>query len=150
MTEEEEARRLAELFADNPAGLLKLLSDQLAVLKGQAQSFMGLATLTITVTGFSGHNMVRGGPVPTLAMIGGVAAVLAGILLTLRTLGRLRWVSQDLGDDLAATARRVIRRRDAEQRAIGLAGRFIVAGLAAYLVSVVMAALSAGERFGPP
>lgn len=147
---EEEARRLVKVFEGNPPGLLAFLSTQLSVLKTQAQMFMGLATITVTVTGFSGHNMVRGGVASTSAMVLGVGLVLAGIVLTLRALRQLRWVSQDLADDLVVTTLAVLRRRDHEQRALGNAGMLIAAGLGAYLVAVVLAAVAIGERYSPP
>ncbi len=147
---EEESRRLAALFRDNPVGLLNFLSAQLLVLKTQAQLFTGLSTITITVTGFSGHNMVRGGWASTAAMVVGMGLVLAGIVRTAQTLRHLRWVSQELHDDLAATALAVIRRRDEEQRALGAAGNLVVAGLAAYLLAVVLAAIAVGGHYSPP
>lgn len=150
MSADDEARRLAALFRDNPVGLLGFLSGQLAVLKTQAQVFTGLSTITITVTGFSGHNMVRGGLGSTTAMVVGMVLVLAGIVHTLRTLRQLRWVSQELSDDLEATARAVIARRDAEQAALGEAGALVVAGLGAYLVAVVLAAVAVGSHYAPP
>lgn len=147
---DDEATRLATLFRDNPAGLLAVLSSQLTVLKTQAQIFMGLAAITITVTGFSGHNMVRGGAASTGAMVVGIVLVLVGIWLTIGTLGNLRWVTQDLDDDLVKTARVVLARRDHEQRMLRHASRAVALGVSAYLVAVVLAALTAGERFGPP
>lgn len=150
LRQDDEARRLAVLFRDNPVALLQLLSTQLSVLKTQAQTFMGLSAVTITVTGFSGHNLVRGGTASTTMMFLGVGLVLGGIVLTLRTLSQLRWVTQDLDDDLARTARAVIERRDREQRSLGLAAALVAGGLGAYLVAVVLAALAAAERFGPP
>jgi hypothetical protein len=150
LTADEEARRLAPLFRDNPVGLMTFLSSQLAVLKTQAQVFTGLSTITITVTGFSGHNMVRGGLLSTAAMVLGMGLVLAGIAHTLRTLRKLRWVSQELDDDLLTTALAVITRRDEEQRALGRAGVLVVAGLASYLVAVVLAAIAMGGRYAPP
>lgn len=147
---QDEAARLAALYHDNPAGLLAVLSAQLTVLKTQAQMFMGLAAITITVTGFSGHNMVRGGAASTAAMVVGIVLVLLGIWLTIGTIGNLRWVTQDLSDDLVETARVILRRRDKEQRMLRHASRAVALGVSAYLVAVVLAAVTAGERFGPP
>ncbi len=140
----DEARRIAQLFAKEPLQLVSLLSGQLSVLKSQAHMLMGLAGLAITVTGFSGHHMVRGGVLSTAAMIGGISCILAAIIITLRAVIRLRWVTQDLGDDLERTARSVIARRDAQQRALTLAGGLVATGLCGYLLAVVLAALSAG------
>jgi hypothetical protein len=140
-----EAQRLCRLFEGEPTQLVIFLSGQLSVLKSQAQMIMGLSGLIVTVTGFSGHHMVRGGTASTAAMITGIVFVLLGVMITLRTLGKLRWVTQDLSEDLSMTAQAVILRRDAEQSALGRAGVLVGLGLAAYLVAVVLAALHNGQ-----
>ncbi len=141
----EEATRMVALFDDDPRGLVGLLSSQLSVVKSQAQILMGLCGLTITVTGFSGHHMVRAGPISSLSMVGGIVLILAAIVVTLRTLAKLRWVTQDLSDDLTATALTIIRRRNHEQRQLSFAGMLVAGGLAGYLFAVVAAALHNGS-----
>lgn len=61
-TIEDEAGHLVALFSTEPRSLVSLLSGQLSVLMSQAQMLMGLSGLVVTVTGFSGHDMVRAGP----------------------------------------------------------------------------------------
>ena len=70
----EQVRRLVALYEGAPRELVSLLAGQFAVLKQQAQSILGISGLCITVTGFSGHNMVRAGPIPTALMVGTGAA----------------------------------------------------------------------------
>ncbi len=144
MTLREEAERLVALFDGHPPQLVAFLSGQLSVLKQQGQTLLGLCGLTITVTGFSGHNMVRGGVVSVTAMGVGIALILVAAVIALRVLTRLRWVSQDLADSLVDTAEAVIVRRNAQQRALAIAGGLVAAGLAAYLVAVLLAAITAG------
>lgn len=48
----EEAKRLNQLFADQPIQLVQYLSHQIATVKTYAQVLIGLCGLTITVTGF--------------------------------------------------------------------------------------------------
>lgn len=147
---QEEARRLVEVFAGRPDLLVGFLSGQLTVVKTHAQMLMGLSGLVVTVTGFSGHNMVRGGLASTSAMAVGIVAILVAVVLTLRVSARLRWVSEDLGDDLVATAAAVIQRRDRQTRALRYAGVLVALGLGAYLASVLLAALAIGAQMGPP
>ncbi len=147
---EDEARRLTELYAGQPHALVGFLSGQLSVLKAQAQVLMGLSGLVITVTGFSGHNMVRGGTLPMVAMVTGIGFVLLAVIVTLRVMTRLRWVSQDLEDDLRVTTLAVLRRRNSEQRSLHYSGTLVAIGLAAYLLSVVLAALALGGGMSPP
>lgn len=146
----EEAARLVQVFAGKPDALVSFLSGQLGVVKTQAQMLLGLSGLVVTVTGFSGHNMVRGGLASTAAMIVGIGLVLVAVAITLRAAARLRWVSQDLREDLVQTATMVLRRRDQQTRALERAGVLVALGLGAYLLSVVLAALAIGGRMSPP
>ena len=140
----EEARRIAALFAGRDADLVGYLSNQIGTVKTYAQVLVGLCGLTITVTGFSGAHMIRAGSMSATLMVAGIALVLVGLGLCIRTITALRWVSQELRDDLLDTARVVILRRNRQQQMLAVAAVFVVAGLACYLGAVVVAALSAG------
>lgn len=144
MTPSEEAQRVVALFEKRPSDLVTFLSGQLAVLKSQASMLVGLCGLAVTVTGFSGAHMIRAGSVATLSMVVGIALIVVGLLVCLRTLTRLRWVTQDLTDDLVVTATTVITRRNTEQRNLLVSTTFIAGGLVAYLVAVVLAAWLVG------
>jgi len=141
ISEEEEARRLAALLAGQPFQLLTYLSNQLAVIKTQAQQLIGLCGITITVTGFSGAHMIKAGLVPSLLMVLGIALILVAAVMCLRTLTETRWVTQDLDDALEKTARAVIVRRNRLAHRLNIAGRFVALGLGAYLGAVATAAV---------
>jgi hypothetical protein len=142
----EEARRITALFAGRDAELVGHLSNQIGTVKTYAQVLVGLCGLTVTVTGFSGAHMIRAGSASASLMVAGIALVLVGLALCVRTITVLRWVTQDLRDDLLETARVVILRRNRQQRMLAVAAVFVVAGLACYLGAVVVAALSAGTN----
>jgi hypothetical protein len=149
MSERDEARRLIHALDSSVREVLALLSNQLGVLKSQAQALIGLSGLCITVTGFSGHNMVRAGLFSTVTMCAGIALILVGTILSLRVLGRVRWVTQDLVESLEDAATAVIERRNGQQRALLRAGYAVAIGLAFYVVAVMVAALS-GSPWSPP
>lgn len=144
----EEARRLHALFANQPAQLVQYLATQLATVKTYAQLIVGLCGLTITVTGFSGAHMIRSGSTAAMLMVSGIALVMVGLIVCIRTITALRWVSQDLSDDLIETATIVLARRDREQRLVSIAALFVAGGLACYLGAVSVAALVNGN-FAP-
>lgn len=137
----DEAERIRHLFAGQDAQFMMYLASQLTTLKTYAQVLVGLCGLTVTVTGFSGAHMIRAGSLSAVLMVSGIALVLVGLVLCLRTLTILRWVSQELRDDLVETAVVIIRRRNLQQRQVGIAGFFIAGGLAFYLAAVSAAAL---------
>lgn len=144
----EEARRLHTLFAPQPAQLVQYLGNQIATVKTYAQVLVGLCGLTITVTGFSGAHMIRSGSTAAVLMVAGIALVMLGLAMCLRTITALRWVSQELRDDLIETATIVIARRNQQQRAVSRAALCVGLGLACYLAAVSVAAL-VGGNFAP-
>lgn len=146
MTNDEEARRVCKVFEGNAPQLILFLTSQLATLKSQGQMLVGLCGLAITVTGFSGAHMIRAGSMAAASMVLGIALILIGLLQCLGVLIRLRWVSQDLVDDLTQTAAAVIARRNAEQRRLFVAAGFVASGLAGYLLAVVLAAWLVGAQ----
>lgn len=142
----DEARRLRALFTSRDADLVGHLSHQIATVKTYAQVLVGLCGLTVTVTGFSGAHMIRAGSLSAMLMVSGIALVLVGLVVCIRTITLLRWVSQELRDDLVATAVAVLQRRNHQQRMLSIAAVFVVAGLACYLGAVVVAALVGGQN----
>jgi len=142
----DEARRIRALYAGRDADLVAHLTAQIATVKTYAQVLVGLCGLTITVTGFSGAHMIRAGSLSASLMVAGIALVLVGLVLCIRTITLLRWVSQELRDDLLETAVAVIQRRNHQQRMISVAAVFVVAGLGCYLGAVVVAALANGSN----
>jgi hypothetical protein len=149
MSPEREADELARLFDGRTIELVGFLSGQLAVLKAQAQMYLGIAGVCITVTGFSGHNMVNAGPLSATSMIIGILLILGAIVVTLRVLSTIRWVTQELGGAPAELAARVIGRRNAQQRGLSVAGVLLGVGLFCYLIAVVLAAWSRAH-WSPP
>ena len=142
MPVDQEARRLAALLEGQPFQLLTYLSGQLSVLKTQAQMLLGLSSVAITVTGFSGAHMIRAGRPAALLMVVGIAFILAAATLCIRTMGVIRWVTQDLEDDLAVTAQVVLTRRNRQHARLQVASYLVAAGLASYLGAVALAAMT--------
>lgn len=137
----QESLNLLKLYKGQPHQLLTLLTTQLGVLKHQAQTFISLCGLAITVTGFSGAHMIRAGQLASFAMVTGIALILIAIFLCLRVLTNLRWVTQDVCEDLEETAYVVIKRRNEQQQKLLVVGTFVAFGLAFYLIAVMIAAL---------
>ena len=138
----DEARRLAAVFQGQPGPLINFLSGQLSVVKAQAHVLVGLCGLTITVTGFSGAHMIRSGTLAAWTMVVGIAFILVAAVMCLRVLTQLRWVSQDLADDLVDTTEAVLRRRNEQQGRVATAGALVTLGLGSYLFAVAAAAVS--------
>ncbi|MBM66183.1 MAG: hypothetical protein CMH55_08125 [Myxococcales bacterium] len=88
--------------------------------------------------------LFEGRPVALVTFLSGQLSVLksqAQMQLGLCGLGNIRWVTQDLSDDLSQTAQQVLQRRNQQQRQLVVSAVFVALGLTAYLGSVMLAAL---------
>lgn len=136
-----EAQHLCALFQDQPHHLIQILANQFSVLKGQAQILMGLCSLTITVTGFSGAHIIRAGTPAALSMVCGIGLILVAIFFCLSVLMRLQWVTQELRENYHQMVTTIIQRRNDQQHRLFIAGVFVALGLSAYLFAVILAAV---------
>lgn len=146
LSREESARRIVRYFDGQAAGLLNYLVNQVATVRQQAQTMLGLCGLIITVTGFSGPRMIESSRLSAWAMVTGIALTLVGAVLSLHVMIQVRWVSEELAKDTVTMVMRVFARRDRQNRQTIVAGFFVAAGLAAYLLSVAITAFASATN----
>lgn len=115
---------------------LSLVSAQLQVMQTRTQTLLGLATLCITVTGFSGPKIAASNPFSRATLAAGLFLTLVAVLLLLFNL-RVRWITQFAHPDPEARLAAIIAQRDQRTarflQQIGVLGL----GLACYVASVI-------------
>ena len=131
-----EARHLLRITGSlKPA--IDVLMAQFNVLQTRAQLLLSLATLTLTITGFSGPRIAAAGPFSRYALIAGLILVLVSVLLILWLGLRVRWVTQFRGQTDEELLVTIIDYRDTKTRSFGWQIGLLGAGLAAYVAGVV-------------
>ncbi|MEK7415035.1 MAG: hypothetical protein AAB263_17155 [Planctomycetota bacterium] len=134
-----EAERILNLYGGNPQGLakaLELLHSQFATMQARTQLLLTLATITMTITGFSGHQMAKSGFFASLAMAVGLICVLVSVLLMMASL-RVHWLSQFDEGDPVATVAAIISYRDSKTCRYRIQITLLASGLACYVAAVV-------------
>ncbi len=136
---DEEARHLLAVGA-GLQGAMNLLMQQFNVLQTRAQLLLTVATLALTITGFSGPRIAAAGDFQRYAMAGGLAFVLASMLLILGGSLRIKWVTQfrrpEGGDDAALLAQ-IVCHRDRKTRLFFVELCLLLTGLTAYVAAVI-------------
>ena len=89
-----ETANLIKVYGEKREALVSILAGQLAVLKQEAQVILGLCGLVITVTGFSGGNVIKAGSVSSAFLVTGIVFVMSAVSLAMYALGHIRWVTQ--------------------------------------------------------
>jgi len=136
MTPDEEAQSLLARYSDM-AACQQVISHQFDVLQARTQMMLTLATLTLTITGFSGPKIAASNPVSQYAMIMGLVFVLGSVVVTLGGTLRIRWLTQIGGDDADTGLREMILHRNRKTRLYRIELTLLVVGLACYVASVV-------------
>ena len=131
-----EARELLALHGggrDALARAFDLLSRQFLVIQHRSQLLLTLATITLTITGFSGPKMAESGPAARIGLVAGLIFVLLAIVLLLANL-RIRWLTHFIGPDPQRSLVEVLRYRNAKT--------------SWYLVQIVLLAIGLGCYVG--
>ena len=131
-----EARHLLRITGSlKPA--IDVLMSQFTVLQTRAQLLLSLATLTLTITGFSGPRIAAAGAFCRYALTTGLVLVLISVLLILGQGLRVRWVTPFRGQTDEELLVTIIGYRDTKTRSFGWQIGLLGAGLAAYVAGVI-------------
>ena len=136
---EEEATRLLGLFngENRLVQTMEFLRHHFDVIQARSQLLLTLATLALTITGFSGPKIAQTNLFARYSMALGIVFVLSAVVILLLGGLRIRWTTQFLGDDARETLIRIIRYRNHKTRLYFVELGLLVIGLTAYVASVV-------------
>ncbi|HAT09594.1 MAG TPA: hypothetical protein DCS97_03160 [Planctomycetes bacterium] len=131
-----EAERLLALHHGDAARTYDVVRQQFAVLQSRSQLLLTLATITLTITGFSGPQIARSGDFARITMAVGLALVLAAVLVLLSGL-RVKWLSQFDAGTPEANLTEAIAYRDRKTMRFQVEIVLLGLGIAAYVSAVI-------------
>jgi hypothetical protein len=132
---EQEAARLLLIYHDL-AKCLDIMSHEFGVIQNRTQLLLTLATLTLTITGFSGPKIAQSGVFSRYTMIIGMALAQIAILITLAGTFKIRWLGQFQEESDAATLAAIIRYRNFKTFLYRLEITVLIVGLTFYVASL--------------
>lgn len=134
---EEEIKFLRELYADeNSTKILATLADSFTILQVRSQMLLGLVTICLTITGFSGIEIAQSGIYAKICIFIGIISVLITSLLLVIGPLRIQWLSQFKAASIEATLTELIRRRDQRTRLYHKATIYLIIGVSSYVFSL--------------
>jgi len=136
---EEEAQHVLRLFggAGQLGSALEFLRHHFDVIQARSQLLLTIATLALTITGFSGPKIAQTNLFARYSMAVGIVFVLVALVVLLLGGLRIRWTTQLLGGEPEESLIRIIRYRNHKTRLYFLELALLVFGLTAYVASVV-------------
>jgi hypothetical protein len=137
LTPSEEFDFLREIRATTDAEkTLSELRDAFNVLQVRSQMLLGLITICLTITGFSGPRIASSGTPARIAIFIGVLCVLASALVLVVGPLHIRWITHFRGDSVEHTLLKLIRRRNTRTLMYHVAAFCLVVGLGGYVLSL--------------
>ena len=131
-----EAQGILDLCDGDGLKAFQMVQGQLATLVNRLQSILGLSSIVITVTGFSGRTVAQTSPIAKVTVVSGLVLVLIAAAVGMGGVLRLRWSTQELGGTALESIARVIRIRDRKERFMTTALVLFVLGFAVYCFAV--------------
>ncbi|MGE4490256.1 MAG: hypothetical protein AB7E95_12005 [Kiritimatiellales bacterium] len=133
----EELAFLKEIYGDDSGKLFAALREAFSILQTRSQMILGLATICLTITGFSGPRMAASNALSRFFIGFGLSFVLAAVIAVVAGPLRFRWVTAWKADSLDETLIENIRRRDSKTRLYRIATFLLLTGLTGYLLSLL-------------
>jgi hypothetical protein len=137
LTPAEEIQFLKEIHGDDYGKLFSVIIDSFTVLQTRSQMLLGLATICLTITGFSGPRMAASNPLSRLFLGLGLSFVLAAVIAVVAGPLRFRWITAWKAESLDATLIENIYQRDLKTRWYRFATVMLLTGLTGYLLSLL-------------
>lgn len=133
----EEADYLLSLYDGQLSSCLEFLRVHFNVIQARSQLLLTICTLALTITGFSGPQIVQTNLFARYSMVLGICFVLAAMVILLIGGLRIRWVTQMIGDNPRDTLSEIILYRNRKTRLYFAELTLLVIGLTSYVASVV-------------
>jgi hypothetical protein len=134
--ESKEAQSILDLCEGDRLKAFQMVQGQLATLVMRLQAILGLSSIVITVTGFSGRTVAQTSALAKVTVVAGLMLVLIAAAVGMGGVLRLRWSTQELGGSALDGIVRVIRIRDRKERFMTAALVLFVVGFAMYCFAV--------------
>ena len=138
LSPEEELEFLKEIHggADYPK-LFGVLREGFSLLQTRAQMLLGLATICLTITGFSGPRMAASNGWSRFFIGFGLTFVLLSVMALVAGPLRLRWMTAWKAEDVENTLLMHLRQRNMRTAFYRLAMVLLLVGLTGYLLSLI-------------
>ena len=137
LTPREEIEFLKEINGEDYSKLFGSVKESFALLQMRSQMLLGLATICLTITGFSGPRMAASNPLSRFFIGFGLSFVLAAVIAVVTGPLRFRWVTAWKAETLDETLIENIKRRDLKTRLYRIATVLLLTGLTGYLLSMI-------------
>lgn len=134
---EEEVEFLKEIHGDDYGKLFGAVKESFALLQTRSQMLLGLATICLTITGFSGPRMAQSNAFSRFFIGFGLSFVLAAVVATVAGPLRFQWITAWKAGSLDETLIENIRRRDSKTCLYRVATFLLLIGLSGYLLSLI-------------
>jgi hypothetical protein len=137
-TPDQELTYLLEIHGEeNYSKVFDVLVKQFDVLQSRAQLLLGLVTISLTITGFSGPKIAASSTFSKISIAYGLAFILIAAVLILMGPLQLRWGTRRCKETIRDSLVHLIVRRNERTRKYHVASVFLIAGLTGYVGSVL-------------
>lgn len=138
----DEVAKILALTKGDPERAYGVVERQLSVLVLRTQVMLSLSGIVITVTGFSGRAIAQTNDVARLLVSIGILVVLAAAATAIGGVLRLRWLTQELADDMQDTLLRMLEIRDTKSRFLSAALFLFIVGFSCYCIAIAQMLLN--------
>ncbi len=137
-TAREELDHLEEVYGDQKNRLMEVIKDNLQILQTRSQTVLGLCTICLTITGFSGPRIAESGKTAAASVVSGLFFVVLSTLFIVIGPLRLQWITRVWKDDWRETAVMLLERRNRRTRLFTVSTACLIIGMSSYMTGLAL------------
>lgn len=130
-----ESEQLLKLTDNNIMQAISILESQMNVLHLRAQVLMSLASIVLTITGFSGRAIAGSSLLAKILIIAGLVIVLTSAVWIFLRVMSIKWLTTENLHQPKDALETIIKRRNIKTRAFSFGGIILCAGLFFYVAA---------------
>ncbi len=140
LSPKQEAEHIIELSqgSEHVFSGLKILREQFGVLQTRSSFILTLCTITLTITGFSGHRIAAANETARILLALGLLFTIACLFILLLGSLKIHWSTQIRGENPESTLSDIIKYRNVKTNLYVIELFLLVAGLVCYVGSVIV------------
>lgn len=134
-TPEQEFDHITALYGREKE-VLELIKSNLQILQTRSQTILGLCTICLTITGFSGPRIAESGKAAAASIVGGLFFIVAATFFLVSGPLRLQWITRTWAGNWKSTALLLLERRNKRTRLFTVSSFCLIVGMGLYMTGL--------------
>ena len=138
LSPQQELTHIETIYGESQKDVMDVIKSHLQILQIRSQTILGMCTICLTITGFSGPRIAETGKMAAACVVSGLFFVVITTLLLVAGPLRLQWITRTWEGDWEKTILFLLERRNRRTKLFTLGSFFLIGGMSFYMAGLAI------------